>query len=83
MPLLVAVVRLYVDQQSCFPGCVACSTMEQAFSDLSNLMGKAADMVELAERFRSHMNRRDGAGDFGELVNISGSLLGVAIAFSI
>ncbi|GAB4820027.1 hypothetical protein N2152v2_007073 [Parachlorella kessleri] len=38
------------------------NTMEQAFSDLSNLMGKAADMVELAERFRSHMNRRDGTG---------------------
>ena len=29
-----------------------CRTMEQAFQDLRGLMGKAQEMVQLAQRFR-------------------------------
>lgn len=54
-----------------------CSTMEQAFTDLNNLMGKASDMVQLAERFRAHINTRgpggDGAGAAGRRAGRGGA----------
>lgn len=35
--------------------CIDCRSLEQAFKDLRGLMAKAAEMVELAERFRATM----------------------------
>lgn len=41
------------------PSLARCSSLEQAFSDLRNLMTKAGEMVQLAERFRTHINRKE------------------------
>lgn len=57
------------------------STLEQAFTDLSNLMGKAAEMVQLAERFRVHINRKDTGGLVGGR-GVGGWVGGWALQFS-
>lgn len=45
--------------------CDECRSLEEAFKDLRGLMAKAAEMVDLAERFRSTMAAQRKAGQQG------------------
>ena len=45
--------------------CAPCSTMEAAFSDLAQLMGKAEEMVALAQYFRERMAAKKEGGQGG------------------
>ena len=45
--------------------CAECRSLEEAFKDLHGLMAKAAEMVDLAERFRSTMAAQRKAGQQG------------------
>ena len=44
-----------------------CRSLEQAFKDLSGLMAKAAEMVELAEKFRTTMAAQRKAAQQGQI----------------
>ena len=47
-----------------------CRSLEQAFKDLRGLMAKAAEMVELAERFRLTMAAQQKQAQQGTGVRI-------------